>query len=155
MPARSTVKGAGSLRRALRRMPDGSRDKIADALEGAGRRLLARAKAETPSRSGRLRAALSMKVARKTLVLRVGLLTRKVQRDFFYGYILDAGRRAQTVTIKHGPRRGAKMRIRAIPKGRYDFVFGRRRDFIQSELPRVRAALESALHQAIRGSGDD
>lgn len=152
---RSQVKGASSLRRALRQMPDATRDHVADALQDAGRNLLVRAKAETPLRSGKLRAALSMKVARRTLVLRVGLLTKKAQRDLFYGYILDVGRKGKTVTISRGPRKGARMRIRPIPRTRYDFVLGRGRDFRRSELPRVRRALEFALHDVIEGSGND
>jgi hypothetical protein len=135
-------------------MPDESRDEIADALTDGGHQMLARAKAETPRRSGRLANALDVKVARRTLVLRLGLLTKRTQRDFFYGYILDRGRRAQTVTIKRGARKGSRMRIKAISKSRYDFVFGRRRDFSETILPKVRAALERALHNVIKEAGD-
>jgi hypothetical protein len=153
--ARSRVKGASSLRRVLRRMPDVSRDNLADAFEAGGRRLLARAKAEAPSRSGQLRGALDLKVARKSLVMRIGLLTKRLQRNFFYGYILDIGRKAKTVTIRRGPRKGARMRIKGIARDRYDFIFGRRRDFVARELPPLRNALEASLHDVIRESGDD
>lgn len=151
----SRTKGAASLRRLLRRLPDAMRDGLADELRAIGNRLLGRAKAETPRRSGRLAAALRVRVAAKTLMLTLGLLSKSDRRRFFYGYILDEGRAAKQVTIKRGPRAGSTMRISPIARERYNFVFGRRRDFQENEIPKLRGVLERVLSQVSRGSGND
>lgn len=147
----SAVRGAASLRRLLRRLPDASRQALGDELRAIGERLTARAKAETPVRTGRLRAALGFRVAVKTLQLRLGLVKKADRRRFFYGYILDQGRRAKAGKSKSG----RNYRVTAIPSTRYEFVFGRRRDFQQNEIPRLRTVLDRVLEQAARGSGDD
>lgn len=152
----SRVQGAGNLRKLLRRLPDAARKELAEEFTSIGARLLARAKAETPVRFGRLRNALSFRVAAKTLVLRLGLLTKRARRSNFYGYILDQGRAAKTVKIRRGPRKGATMRIRAIGQEQYNFVFGRRRDLQQNELPKLRRVLDRVLSRAAEGiKGDD
>jgi len=149
------VTGAASLRRLLRRLPDASRQELGEELQRIGNRMLGRAKAETPVRSGKLRAALGVRVGVKTLQLRLGLLTRKAQRAHFYGYILDQGRAAKTVTIRRGKRAGATMRVSGIAPGRYEFVFGRRADFRDQEVSRLRAVLDKVLARASRAAGND
>jgi hypothetical protein len=149
------VKGAASLRRLLRRLPDQSRQELGDELQRIGNRLLGRAKAETPVRTGRLRGALGVRVGIKTLQLRLGLLTKATRRERFYGYILDQGRAAKTVTIRRGPRAGATMRVSGIARARYEFVFGRRADFREQEVSRLRAVLDRVLARASREAGSD
>lgn len=149
------VKGVASLRRVLRRLPDNVRKELGQQLQVIGQRQLAKAKFETPVRTGRLRAALDMKVAVKSLALRLGLLTKAKRKRYFYGYILDAGRRAGSVTRIKGRNAGKTFSWSAIPHDRYNFVFGRRRDIQQNEIPRLRTAVERALHNAITSSGND
>lgn len=153
------VKGAVSLRRILRRLPEAARIELAQEAEGIGARQLAKAKAETPVRFGWLRSALAFKVLPKTLVLRIGLLAKRDRRRNFYGYILDQGRRAQTVTAKRRTKNGEistyAMRIKGIDRERYNFVFGRRRDILQTELPKLRGVLDRVLSRAAAGVGDD
>lgn len=151
----SRVKGAASFRRLLRRMPDAAREDLATWMGAAGARLTQRAKSETPSRTGRLRSAITWKLLPKSLRLRLGLVTRRDQSRYFYGYILDQGRRAKRVMIKRGPRKGHYMNIPAISRERYNFVFGRRADFINNELPKLRKVLDGILHRAALGVGDD
>jgi hypothetical protein len=151
MAGKSRVIGGPALKRTLRRLPESTRESLADTLTLIGNRLLLRARGETPIRTGGLRAALNYKVAAKTLKLTVGLVTKATKRRFFYGYILDAGRRAQTVKIRCGVRAGKNMRIKAIAPNRYDFVFGRRKDFVRNELPVMRQALIDGLQDAARG----
>jgi hypothetical protein len=117
--------------------------------------LLGRAKAEAPVRTGGLRAALNFRVAAKTLQLRLGLLTKRVQKKYFYGYILDVGRKARTRPAR---RRNASgkistyvVRVRGISPQRYDFVFGRRRDLKQNEIPELRNVLHKVLTRAAQG----
>ena len=149
----SAVKGGARLRRTLRRLPDFVKADVVDQLRVAGSRLTAKAKAETPRRTGGLAGAIAFRVLEGSLKLRIGLLTKGQRRRFFYGFILDAGRKAKTVTIKSGKRRGARMRISPIGRNRYNFVFGRRSDFLRNELPGLRSALEKALSRASRGGG--
>jgi hypothetical protein len=169
MAGKSRVIGGPALRRTLRRLPESTRESLADTLTLIGNRLLLRARAQTPVRTGGLRNALNYKVARKTLQLTLGLLTKGKRRDFFYGYILERGRRAQTVQVQRRKRVGGilrtsgrrkikaditstyNMKVRAIAPNRYDFVFGRRKDFVQNELPVMRQALIDGLQDAARG----
>jgi hypothetical protein len=157
--ARSAVKGAASLRRLLRRLPDASREELAIEFNAIGSRLLGRARAETPSRLGRLRAALDFKVLPKTLILRLGLITPKIRKRYFYGYILDKGRRARTVQVQRKNKNGSvssyALRVRGIDRERYNFVFGRRADLLENELPKLREVLNRVLRRASAGAGDD
>lgn len=156
---RSSVKGAAALRRLFRRLPDAAREEIGNELVGIGARLLARARGEAPvGRTGRLRAALNVKVAVKTLQLRLGLITKATQRKGFYGYILDQGRRAKTVQVKRRTKTGIStyaMRVKGIPRNRYDFVFGRVRDFRKNEMPKLRATFDRIMSRAAMGIGND
>lgn len=151
----SRMTGASQLKRTLRRIPEVARIELADALTAIGRRLLARAKGEVPVRTGKLRGLLGFKVAAKTLKLRLGLVTKRAQRDGFYGYILDAGRRAQTVRAKKRRQDGSvstyAMRVRGIGRERYNFVFGRARELKQTEIPELRKVLERVLGRAAGG----
>jgi len=157
--ARSRVKGAASLRRLLRKLPDAMRDDLAWELGDIGRRLLGRARAETPEKFGGLRSALNISVAPKTLVLKLGLLTKRLQRRYFYGYVLDQGRRSRVVEAKRRTPSGGistyAMRIRGISQERYNFVFGRRADFIRNELPKLRKSLHNVLSKVSKGVGND
>lgn len=147
---RSQLKGALALRRTLRALPDAVTTEVADELRYIGVRQLARARAEVPRQTGRLAGLLSFRVLAKSLILKLGLVTKAAQRRGFYGYILDAGRRAQIVTAK---RRGKRypMRIRAISPARYNFVFGRRRDIRETEIDNLRGALTRALRKVSSG----
>lgn len=153
---RSRVKGVARLRKRLRDMPDHVQADLRTEFEDIGTRLLARAKAETPTRSGGLAAALAVRVLPRSLNLKIGLITKAKRRKFFYGYILDRGRRAQVVKAKRRTAGGISvyaMRIRAIAPAKYDFVFGRRRDFLKNELPRLRRVFERSLARVSGGGG--
>ncbi len=149
------MKGASQLRRTLKRLPEFVTREVAEELRGSGQRLLFKAKTEAPHRTGALSAALAVKVSDKALTLKIGLITKAKRRKFFYGWILDKGRRARTVTVKRRLKAGGvttySARVRGISSSRYDFVFGRRQDFKTNELPRIRSALERALARAARG----
>lgn len=156
----SRVRGATALRRTLRRLPPEMNAELGDEMNVIARRLLGRSKAEVPVRTGLLRSLLSAKVLTKSLTLRLGLVTRAAQRRGFYGYILDQGRRSQVararrVNKKTGSVSRYTMHIRGIGRGRYDFVFGRLRDFRMNDLPRLRDVLTRVLRQAATGGGDD
>lgn len=158
--ARSKVRGAARLRRVLKSLPEASREELGDTMNVIAFRLLGRAKAEVPVRTERLKGLLSAKVLVKSLSLKLGLVTKRTQRQGFYGFILDQGRKAQTVQAKRKNRATGTvsryaLRVRAIPRERYNFVFGRIRDFRKNDLPRLRDALERVLSRAARGGIDD
>lgn len=153
------VKGVTSLRRLLRRLPDEARKELGNELQAIGERLTARAKAETPVKTGGLKSAIGFKALAKSLQLRIGLVKKADRKRYFYGYILDAGRKAQVVKAKRRKADGTystyNMRISAINKSRYEFVFGRRADFRENEIPKLRTVLDRVLTNAARGAGND
>lgn len=151
----SRVKGAASLRRTLKRLPEASREELADTMNVIAFRLLGQARAEVPVRTGKLKSLLTAKVLVSSLTLKLGLVNKRAQRQGFYGFILDQGRKAQVARAKRRNQSGTissyTVRVRAIPRERYNFVFGRIRDFRKNDLPRLRDALERVLGRAARG----
>jgi hypothetical protein len=151
--ALNRVKGASQLRRTLRRLPNDTQAELGSTFTAVAQRLGLAAKAETPVRSGRLRGLIGAKALVKSLRINVGLLTRGANRDGFYGYILDAGRRAQTVRAKRRTGTSYALRVKGISRQRYNFVSGRLRDFLRTDLPKVRDAISRGLSRAARGGG--
>ena len=119
--------------------------------------ILAQARSEAPSRTGKLRAALNYKIFPKTLRLRVGLLTKTVQKKFFYARILEYGRKAQTAKVRRRqPVSGGTaqyiIRVKAISANRYDFVRGRAVQFLQRTLGNdLRGILAKAIKRLSAG----
>ena len=58
----SRVKGAASLRRTLKRLPEASREELADTMNVIAFRLLGQARAEVPVRTGKLQSLLTAKL---------------------------------------------------------------------------------------------
>ena len=137
--------------------PEAERE-ILQAYQQRAPAILAYARSEVPSRSGRLRAALSFKIFPKTLRLRIGLLTKRIQSKFFYAHILEQGRRAQVAKVRRRrPVSGGvavyTMRVRAISRDRYDFVRGRAEQFMQRTLgDEMRGILGKALKRLSAGA---
>ena len=131
MAERSRVRGDTGFRRVLSRLPDEVRDGMADLLDDFGNKLLAQMKADVPVATGFLKSRLSKRLARRSLLLRVGFVgkgskkmpTRRVTRVVngrrwkapdqfvghqFYGRFVEFGRKAQTVTVT---RRAIRLRM--------------------------------------------
>lgn len=153
--SKSRVVGASKVRKLLRRLPDKMREEIVSALNEAGPKLLGRARGEAPRRSGALASALAFKVYPRTLRLRLGLLTKRLNRDYFYGHILEVGRKAQTKTVRRRTSNGViqyALRISPISPGRYDMVGGRTKSFAKNLLrPLLARIYERALRKAASG----
>lgn len=153
------IQGVLSLKRLLRRLPDVARQELGEELRDIGVRLLINARMETPVRKGALRRVLNYTVLVKSLQLRLGLIKKADRSRFFYGYILDQGRAAKTVKAKRRKQDGSyssyMMKVSPIAQSRYEFVFGRRRDFQDNEVPRLRAVLNRILARAGQGVGHD
>ncbi|SDC30902.1 hypothetical protein SAMN05444678_102263 [Sphingomonas sp. YR710] len=137
------LQGLRNAKRIIKNIPDSARKILSDDLQAIGNRLLGRAEAETPVKSGGLKAALKMKFTMGvSMILRIGLLDKRAKSRYFYGYILDAGRKAYTRKGRH---------IGAIGREKYNFVFGRRADFNANELPNLRSVWTKILQDASAG----
>jgi hypothetical protein len=150
----SKWRGTKSARRLVRNIPEAMRGELVVTLDEGGSELLSAMKARAPFRTGNLRAGMEKRVYPKTLKLRVGLFAATRRRlSLFYAHILEYGRKAQTVTIKRGPRAGETMRVGAIKEKR----------FVSGFLPRERALFRRklkavwgrVLSKAAAGAGDE
>lgn len=104
----SSIDGVKGFRRIMRQLPDEVRTEIIGALGRAGQRLQAAMRARARrGKTGDLQAGIKYKVLPRSLRMQVGILgTKRERRALFYGFVLDKGRKAQTVTV-HRRRRGA------------------------------------------------
>lgn len=145
------------VRRLLTNMGPEVEKQVVSAYQRHAPSILAYSRGETPSRSGRLRAALAFKIFPKTLRLRVGLLTKAVQKKFFYARILEYGRRAQSVRVnRRRPVSGGTtqyiMRVKGIAPSRNDFVRGRAWQFVNRTLGNeLRGILSKTLKRLAAG----
>lgn len=157
---RGALKGARRVKRLLKRLPDEVSAEMVDVLNAQAPFIAGYAREAAPRRSGKLASAIKWKVLPKSLSLRVGLLTRAVARDLFYGRILEFGRRAQTVTAKRAKPNGGfttyRIRVPAISRARYDFLAGRAMTFATQRLrPELSKVWERALRRAGSGGSDE
>jgi hypothetical protein len=161
---RSQLKGASAVRKLLRQLPASVKEEMADALTDIGPDYLRAQQADAPVAArahrkgvepGALRAGLSWKVLRASLRLRVGLLgTKRGRARLFYGFIVEVGRKAQTVTVTR--KAGVapyKMRVRAMAPR--PFVYKKRPELRTRLSNRLNQFWEHALAHAGEGVGDD
>jgi hypothetical protein len=159
MAKRRALKGAGRIRKMLRRLPDDVAIEINAILASAGQQGLVYARSQTPSRTGALRNALSLKLYPKAMRMRLGLNGKRQQKTFFYGHILDVGRKARAVRVQRRTPSGGLtnyiMRVSPISPARYDIVYGRAERFIKGLVNRpLREVYKKALRRAA-GVSDD
>lgn len=152
--------GVRSTRRFLQNIEPEARRELNDEFNAIGDRLLGHALAETPRRYGGLVSAIQKRVTiGASLILRLGLLTKRAQSEYFYGYILDQGRKGGTAKAarvrKDGTIHRYMVRIGAISQDKYNFVFGRRADFMANELPKLRGIFDRILRRASAGVSND
>ena len=163
MARRSTVRGAASFRRLLKRLPDSATEQLKTFLNAAGPILAEQMKSGLPVLTsprpdrtpGALRASISYKVTPSTLNLKVGTLSAKLGRSsLFYGHILDTGRKAKNVKVTRGSRKYPKgINVKALQPL---YVVSRvRATFLKGSLPGYRTIMDSILADAARGAGDD
>ena len=151
----SSFRGGKSAKRLVKNIPEAMRSEMVASLDEGGNELLAAMRGRTPvGKTGKLREGIQKKVYPKTLRLRVGLFAPVRRRlGLFYAHILEYGRKAQTVTIKRGPRAGAAMHVGAIaakhfiggPLGAPRAVFRRK----------LKGVWDRVLNKAASGVGND
>ncbi|TCP33272.1 hypothetical protein [Sphingomonas sp. BK235] len=150
----SKVPGSKAFRRIMQQLPDEARSDLVASFDRAGRRTQAAVQARAKRKTGALRQGVKYVVRPKTLRLQVGLLgTKRGRSKLFYGFVLDKGRKAQTVRIARGPRTGASMKVRAIAGDR--FVSGQYRDLRDSVTREVKPMLNRILARLARGGADE
>jgi hypothetical protein len=150
----SKVKGRKQFARVVKAMPDEARADLVSAFGRVGRRAQAAMQARAKFKTGALRQGVKYKVLPKTLRLQVGLLgTKRGRSKLFYGFVLDKGRKAQTVTIARGPRRGASMKVRALTGDR--FVSGEFPDLRDATMREVKPLFSRILARIGTGGSDD
>lgn len=160
--ARSQLQGVAGVRKLIRQLPTAVKEEMADELQAIAPDYLAAVKAFTPVAKtahrpgyepGALRDAITAKVLRTSLRLRVGLIGRRANREFFYGRIIEFGRKHKTVTIKRGPRAGHKLEVQA-RKG-FHFLFYRRERLKTKLQQRLNPLFDHALARASQGTDID
>jgi hypothetical protein len=159
---RSTIKGAASFRRLLRRLPDGANARLLALLNEAGPVLAGFMRSALPVLAhpkrdrvpGALRASISWRVTPKSLNLKVGQLSKK---DLpFYGHILDVGRKAKTVRVTRVSRRGgAPYNLRVRPLAGLHVTARTKAGFVNRFIPEYRQLMDQVLADASQGAGDD
>lgn len=152
--------GVRSTRRFLQNIEPEARRELNDEFQAIGDRLLGNTLAETPRKYGGLVSAIQKRVTiGASLILRIGLLTKRAKTEYFYGYILDQGRRGGRFKAarvrKDGTIERYLVNVGAISRDKYNFVFGRRADFEANELPRLRSIFDRILRRASAGVGND
>lgn len=155
---RSTIKGAASFRRLLKRLPDTANAQLLTFLNNAGPPLVALMKSKIPVLAtprpnrtpGAARESISFKVTPKTLNLKVGELTKR--SVVFYAHILDVGRKAQTVTVT---RTGTPYTMKVSALRPLRIVYNTKASFKADQLPGYRDLMTNILRNASQGAGDD
>jgi hypothetical protein len=148
------LQGARRVKKLLRRLPDEARGAILKGMQAEAPVIEGFMRAQAPARSGKLRRLLRVRVLPRSLRMQIGLIGRAANREAFYGRILELGRKAQTVRRKRGGK-VHMMRVRAISAGRYDFVYGRAREFFLRRMQqRLGSVWEDALRRAAEGLND-
>jgi hypothetical protein len=159
MAKRRALKGVGRVRKMLRRLPDDVAIEINALLANAGQQGLVYARSQTPSRTGALRNALAVKLFPKSMRMRLGLIGKRQQRNFFYGHILDKGRKAKSVRVSRRTPSGAiinyVMRVSPISPARYDIVYGRAEQFIKNLVNKPLADIYRKALRRAAGVSDD
>ena len=169
MAKRVTVKlhGAARARRMLKELGPAIEAEMVEELKRLAPMVEAEMKASIPVKTGGLRSAITSKVYPKTLRMRVGLLTKKAKRAYFYGWILERGRRARSVLVRRGPRKYARgriveaeqtynLKVSPISRDKYDFIFGATRRRIQALTKKsLNRVYERALRRASRRAGPE
>lgn len=149
----SKLKGHRQFRRVVQQMPDAAREEIVEAFGRAGLRAQAAMRARAKHKTGALQQGVKYKVLPKSLRLQVGLLgTKRGRSKLFYGFVLDKGREAQTVTISRGKRAGKKMKVSQIIGDR--FVSGEYPDLRDSVVREVKPLFNRILARIGGGSND-
>lgn len=119
-PGKRYVKGDRAVGRLFKQLPDAMKAEMRGRMELGGRVLLSAMLSLVARRSGRLAGGLAMRLSRSGLRLRVGIIGKALGRRLYYRWIIESGRKAQSVNVH---RRGARpYTLRVKPMAPRPFV---------------------------------
>jgi hypothetical protein len=96
------IRGDRRFRKILARLPMAIREEMLVMLDDVGDELLPLMRAGAPVKTGAVRGALSKRLQRGIVRLRVGLVGKPINRRLFYAGIIEFGRKAGGRGIKRG-----------------------------------------------------
>lgn len=169
MARRRRVRGDRRFRKILNQMPAAIKEEMLAMLDKTGDQILAAQQQAVPVRTGTLRSALSKRLQKGIVRLRVGLVGKPINRRLWYARIVEGGRKAQTVTARRGGGAGGGRRaknftwkvagtyqLRVSPLPPRPFIITARtkslRDTMAGEL---KTYWDRVLKRAARGASDD
>lgn len=91
MARRSGWRKVNKTRRLLRRLPKEMQAEVRGEMQAGADAILGDAKANVPTRTGRLRANLSAKASRDGLSAKIGIRGKRAGRRAFYGMFVEFG----------------------------------------------------------------
>ena len=147
MPKRY-MRGDRAFKRLLAQLPETVKNEMIVELNLVGKDQLAREQSRVAVSTGQLKSALSYKVLPNTLKLKVGLIGKAANRNFFYGRIVEFGRNASGRGIKRGT---AKYDAGVGAKAARHFVYTQNRESLYRPF---RDIWEKALRKAAGGSDE-
>lgn len=101
------VRGDRAFKRLIKQLPAAVRQEILAVMQSQGRDELSKEQSLVARRTGALGAGLTMRVLPVSLKLKVGLLGKPINRKLYYGWIVEKGRKAQTVIVVRQANRAA------------------------------------------------
>lgn len=152
--ARRYIRGDRSFRRILKRLPEAIRTEMVTMMEAAGDEMVVHMRSLAPrGKSGRTANAITRRVSRATLKMRVGIIGKPLNRRLYYARILEVGRKASG----RGITRGSPKYLAGVGKRepRRFISTDRARDIRDNMGGRLNTYWERVLREASKGVSDD
>lgn len=154
MARRRRVRGDRSFRRILKRLPEVIKSEMLEMLDETGDAILAQQRQDVAVRTGALRAALSKRLYRGLVRVRVGLIGKPVNRRLFYAKWVESGRGAKTVQAKR--RTGTRYTLRVGPMRARPFIRSKRTEQIRDTMAgKLKGYWQRVLTRASQGVSDE
>lgn len=156
MAKKRRIRGDRAFKKLLVRMPEAIRQEVVELLEETGTEIAAMQRADATS--SRARAAISARVLRGALQLKVGLVGRPLNRRLWWTRIIEKGRKGSTEAAVRRTRSGriSRYNIRVPVMAARPFIWSARvinaRTTMSGKLERFWAR---ALTKASQGVTDD
>jgi hypothetical protein len=160
MARRRRVRGDRSFRKILKRLPETIKAEMLEMLDKTGDAVLAQQQRDVAVRTGALRSALSKRLYKGLVRVRVGLIGPAVNRRLFYARWIERGRKSKTmIARKKGPKRenlAGIYRRRIGPMPKRPFIMSDRTKRIRDTMAgQIQGYWSRVLQKASVGANDD
>lgn len=155
-PRRRRLRGDRAFKKLIKRLPDDVREELLGDFEKVGAEIVTIQQGATVS--GRLRRAISKRVLRGALQLKVGIVGRPLNRRLWWAKIVEKGRKANVVTAARRTKGGGVSRylMRVSALAARPFIYSSRAEERRTTLGgRTRTLWERALNRAAAASSDN